>query len=299
MGYRPAIRSGHGQIFRRTFGLMFTILGATGFIGSRLAGDLRAQGSECFTPGRGEPATTARDLGHVIDCIGMNDFMERPKAAIEAHAGHLVDLLGSGRFESFLYLSSTRVYRHAADTWEDEPLPVDPAAEIEFFNLGKLLGESLCLADPRPAVRVARLSNVYGDEQLFAPVFLPTLIRDAMAEGRVTLSLSLESAKDYIGVADVAGLLPRIATEGRLRIYNVASGRNVANKELIEALKRLTGCRVDLAAGAPDVTFPPVRIERVREEFGFAPARLLDELDGLVAAARARLAKEPRAAAPG
>ncbi len=278
---------------------MFTILGATGFIGSRLAGELRAQGAECFTPGRGEPALSESDLGHVIDCIGVNDFMERPTAAIEAHAGHLVELLASGRFDSFLYLSSTRVYRHAADTVEEGPIPVDPAAEIEFFNLGKLLGESLCLADPRPAVRVARLSNVYGDEQLFEPAFLPTLIRDAVAAGRMTLSLSLESAKDYIGVADVAALLPRIATAGRLRIYNVASGRNVANKELIEALKRLTGCAVDIAAGAPEVTFPPVRISRARQEFGFAPAHLLDELDGLVAAARARLAKQPPVAAPG
>ncbi len=269
---------------------MFTILGATGFIGSRLASELAALGAECFTPARGEPALLERDLGHVIDCIGVNDFMERPAAAIEAHAGHLVDLLASGRIDSFHYQSSTRVYRHAADTGEEGPLPVDPAAEIEFFNLGKLLGESLCLADPRPAVRVARLSNVYGEEQLFEPPFLPTLIRDAVAEGRVALSLSLASAKDYVAVADVAALLPRIATDGRQRIYNVASGRNVANKELIEALKRLTGCAVDIAAGAPEVIFPTVRIARAREEFGFAPAHLLDELGGLVAAARARLA---------
>lgn len=278
---------------------MFTILGATGFIGSRLAGELRTQGAECFTPGRDEPALLESDLGHVIDCIGVNDFMQRPEAAIEAHAGHLVALLGRGRFESFLYLSSTRVYRHAADTGEEGPLPVDPAAEIEFFNLGKLLGESLCLADPRPTVRVARLSNVYGGEQLFEPPFLPTLIREAVAEGRVRLSLSLESAKDYVAVADVTALLPRIATDGRRRIYNVASGRNVANKDLIEALKRLTGCTVDIAAGAPEVTFPTVRISRARGEFGFAPAHLLDELDGLVAAARARLANDPRVAAPG
>jgi nucleoside-diphosphate-sugar epimerase len=275
---------------------MFTILGATGFIGSRLASELRAQGAECLTPGRGEPGLLESDLGHVIDCIGVNDFMERPEAAIEAHAGHLVDLLGRSRFDSFLYLSSARVYRHAAETSEDAPLPVDPAAAIEFFNLGKLLGESLCLGDPRPAVRVARLSNVYGDEQLFEPPFLPTLIRDAVAEGRVTLSLSPKSAKDYVSVADVAWLLPRIAGQGRRRIYNVASGRNVANGELIEALKRLTGCRVDLAAGAPEVTFPTVRIDRAREEFGFAPAHLLDELDGLVATARTRLEKKPQAA---
>ena len=276
---------------------MFTILGATGFIGSHLAGALRAKGAECITPGRGEPATTSSDLGHVIDCIGINDFIERPEAAIEAHAGHLVDLLGNSRFESFLYLSSTRVYRHAAETWEDAPPPVDPAAEIEFFNLSKLLGESLCLADPRPAVRVARLANVYGTEQLFEPIFLPTLIRDAVAEERVALSLSLASAKDYVSVADVAGLLPRIATEGRHRIYNVASGRNVANKDLIEALKRLTGCGVELAGGAIEVNFPPVRIERAREEFGFAPAQLLDELEGLVADARERLARGSSAAA--
>lgn len=280
---------------------MFTILGATGFIGSRLAAALAASGEECRTPTRREnlaagpaasPAagrTDGRSLGHVIDCVGVNDFMERPEAAIEAHAGRLVALLGQARFESYLYLSSTRVYLGAASTREDAAPPVDTGEAWAVFNLTKLLGEALCLADPRPEVRVVRLSNVYGEGQIFEPVFLPTLIRDALAETRVRLSLSPASAKDYVSVEDVAALLPRIASGGRRRLYNVAAGENVANADLVAALTRETGCRVEIAEDAPDAIFPPIDIGRVREEFDFAPSSLLDDLPGLVASARKRL----------
>lgn len=274
----------------------FTILGATGFIGSRLVRDLGARGESCLTPGRDDPALFEQHLGHVIDCIGINDFMERPHAAIEAHAAHLIDILERSRFDSFLYLSSTRVYRHVAGTGEDVLPAVDPAADWELFNLTKLLGEALCLGDPRPDVRVARLSNVYGADQLFEPVFLPTLIREALGEGTVSLTVSLDSAKDYVTVGDVVDLLPQIAVSGRDRLYNVAAGRNVSNREITDILARLTDCRIEVADGSPDAVFPPIRIDRVREEFDFEPAALLDALPLMVEDARARLAAGPSAA---
>lgn len=273
----------------------FTILGATGFIGSRLVRDLGARGESCLTPGRDDPALFEQHLGHVIDCIGINDFMERPRAAIEAHAAHLIDILERSRFDSFLYLSSTRVYRHVAGTGEDVLPAIDPAADWELFNLTKLLGESLCLGDPRPDVRVARLSNVYGADQLFEPVFLPTLIREALGEGKISLTVSLDSAKDYVTVGDVVELLPRIATDGRDRLYNVAAGRNVSNREITELLARLTDCRIEVAEGSPDAIFPPIRIDRVRQEFDFEPAALVDALPLMVEDARARLAAGPSA----
>lgn len=77
-----------------------------------------------------------------------------------------------------------------------------------------------------------------------------------------------------------------IATGGRHSIYNLGSGHNVTNHDLATRLTELTGCRVSVAAGAPRVGYPPLDVERVREEFGFRGSSLLDDLPELLRAYR-------------
>ena len=54
------------------------------------------------------------------------------------------------------------------------------------------------------------------------------------------------------------------------------------HNELAEKLRDLTGCEIEFAPGAETVTFPQINIERMRSEFHFAPASILDELANLV-----------------
>lgn len=98
--------------------------------------------------------------------------------------------------------------------------PQDPS---DLYNLSKLMGESLCLTGGRTGVRVARLSNVVGGEDRDSGNFVPSLVREARG-GHIVLQTAPDSVKDYIHIDDVAELLPRIATQGRERLYNVASG---------------------------------------------------------------------------
>ena len=86
-------------------------------------------------------------------------------------------------------------------------------------------------------------------------------------------------------MADVVPLLARMALCGAERVYNLASGSAVTNRELTAALAELTGCDVAVAPDAERVVRPAIDITRARTEFGFRPARLLDELPGLLAAA--------------
>jgi hypothetical protein len=74
---------------------------------------------------------------------------------------------------------------------------------------------------------------------------------------------------------------------GRHRVYNIASGALISNADLLQSLQRLTGCRVAVAEGAPTMHEPAIEIERVREEFGFVPSRLLEDLPALVEAYKA------------
>jgi nucleoside-diphosphate-sugar epimerase len=263
---------------------MFTILGASGFIGSRLTASLRASGAEVATPARGDETYLENELGHVVYCAGVtSDFLSRPFDTIDAHVTGLMPILRHGRFDSLVYLSSTRVYLGALSGAEDVSLPVRPDRPNDLYNISKLMGESACLSSGRSGVRVVRLSNVYG-AGMPRLNFLGSVIADALEHGHVALRTTRDSTKDYVALEDVLGLLPRIATEGRQRIYNLAAGHNVANGEIMDALVRLTGCRVSLTADAARIAFPPIDTRRLRMEFDFVPAALADRLGDLVAA---------------
>ncbi len=187
----------------RTENQSFTILGAGGFIGSTVAARLRHLGRRVHTVTRASlPHLFAarRDAGHVIDCIGLTgDFRSRSLDTAEAHVGVVARCLSELRFGSFLFLSSTRVYARATKhAREDAALPTLPADPSDLYNLTKLAGEALCLVDPRPTVRVARLSNVYG-AGMPAETFLGQVLAEGMTNGSVVfLPEPMVRRKDYI-----------------------------------------------------------------------------------------------------
>jgi nucleoside-diphosphate-sugar epimerase len=261
-----------------------TVLGARGFIGSHLVAALRRRGRRVATPSR-DADLTAEDLGTVYYCIGVTaDFRSRPFDTVETHVCKLGQVLRHARFSVLVYLSSTRIYGTCGGASEEQSLRFDPVNGSDLYNLSKVMGESLALHCGR-SVRVARLANVYG-EDWHSDNFLPSVIKAALRNGDVTLQTAPESAKDYVYIDDVVDLLARIGEEGRERIYNVASGRSVTNAEVASDLRKLTRCSVTTVAGAPAVVFPPIQIERVRSEFGFAPSSLLEHLPRLVEAYR-------------
>jgi nucleoside-diphosphate-sugar epimerase len=202
-------------------------------------------------------------------------------------------VLQGGRFASLLYLSSTRIYRGAASTREGEALVANPAEPDDLYNLSKMMGESLCLAVGGPTVRVARLSNVYGPD-LTSENFLTSIVRDALRDGRVVLRSAPDSEKDYVSLADVVAWLPLIAVEGRERLYNVAGGGNTTHEAITRRLAALTGCAIEYAPGSPRVTFPPIDVRRIRDEFGRDPRSVVDDLAEVVAAFRADQTLSPR-----
>jgi nucleoside-diphosphate-sugar epimerase len=259
---------------------LFTILGATGTIGSRLVADLRIAGQEVFAPARRDSSLYRRRLGHVIYAIGITaDFRTKPLETIEAHVCVLRNLLQHADFESLTYLSSTRVYGTGQSGREDAVLGVDPNNPSDLYNLSKLTGESLCLHCGRANVRAVRLSNVVGGDDAGSENFVPALMREAKT-GYILLKTALESAKDYIHIDDVIAMLPRVATSGRRRLYNLGAGRKISHREWTYWLAAQTGCRIDVMPNAPIVDFPAIDITRLREEFGFRPRDVLRTLFG-------------------
>jgi len=267
--------------------MRFTILGASGFIGSALARALRTAGDDCIAPERAAMGALLEGntaLGHVIWCVGLTaDFRERPFDTVRAHVCDLLPWLQQGRFDSFLYLSSTRVYGGCERAEETAALTVQPSRPDDLYNLTKLTGEALCLTQPRTDVRVVRLSTVIG-ERPDAHDFVAALLREGRATGSVRLRDHADSAKDYIALEDVVDLLPCIACAGTQRLYNVAAGSNLTHWQVAQSLAAPAGWRVICEGAAPPVIFPLIGTGRIRQEFGFSPRDALGRIASLTTA---------------
>lgn len=264
--------------------MKFTVFGSTGFIGSQLVSYLRQRGHYVYGPRRDEILDEKKNLGHVIYAIGLTgDFRSRPYDTIEAHVCHLAKLLKVSKFDSWLYLSSTRIYSglpYGALATEQAPIPMVASAD-SLYDLSKMLGESLCLTQHAKCVRVARLSNVYGCGQS-KHTFLGSIIGDLFASKIVHIDESAESCKDYVSIDDVLPLLESITTRGSRRIYNVASGQLTTHLELTKKITDITGGKFSFRPSALSRIFPHIDISSAIDEFQYSPASILDQLDPII-----------------
>lgn len=261
----------------------FTVLGGSGFIGRNLVAYLQGQGHEVLAPER-DADLAGSALGCLIYAIGLTgDFRQRPLDAVDAHVSMLGRVLREAHFDSLLYISSTRVYGGVPVdqlACEDLALPQRPTLD-GLYDLSKLLGEAMCLAQDNPAVRVVRLSNVYGQGQ--SPhTFLQMLIDSLVRDGQATIGEAVDSTKDYLALSDVVEVLPKIALRGRLRLYNLASGYSVTHGELAACLQELTGGHVIFAANALSRRYPRIDVSRLSQEFDWQPRTLLMDLPALL-----------------
>jgi nucleoside-diphosphate-sugar epimerase len=253
----------------------FTVFGSSGFVGRNVVDFLRHRGHQVATPGRG--AVLEGDLGRIIYCIGVtSEWRRRPFDAADAHVGILCNIVRSCDFKSLVYLSSTRVYRGAADTSEESDLAVRPCDGDDLYNITKLAGETLVL-NGMPNGIVVRLSNVTGPGA-GTSTFLASLLEDAKNGKDIKINQSPDSVKDYVWIDDTVECLVRIAEEGRQKVYNIASGINISHAEIAEVLRDTFAVKVGFADGAPLSVFPAISIRRIAEEFEFAPSSILDRL---------------------
>jgi nucleoside-diphosphate-sugar epimerase len=251
----------------------FTVVGASGFIGTELCLHLKANGHSVEKVGRNIDLS-GRQLGNLIYAAGVTaDFRTRTFETVQAHVCHLSYLLQVTRFNSFLYLSSARVYSRSTIGVEAAELKFRPEDPEDIFNLSKTLGESICLANPREEIRVARLSNVIG-EMNTSPSFFSILLEDAVKHGRLKINTSPDSAKDYISLKDVVSNLTLISLSGREKIYNVASGQVISHAEIAN-LFIAAGISVEFANNAPKIVFPEISIQKIKNEFAFNPQPVL------------------------
>jgi nucleoside-diphosphate-sugar epimerase len=264
--------------------LRFTILGANGFIGSALVNYLQSHNYEVITVGRDVVPEPNFNYGHVIYAIGLTgDFRLRSFDTVQSHVIHLMDCLQSFKFESFLYLSSTRIFGVNNDTNfvnESTPAFISPSAD-SIYDLSKLLGEALCLAQKSKKIRIVRISNVYGP-RMSTNTFLGSIISSIRSGGVVELFETSNSAKDYLNIEDLVFLLPQISLMGSKRLYLVASGYLVEHERLLIAFRNFKNFKFIFSKDAIKRRFSLIDISMISNEFNFKPRHILNDVASLL-----------------
>ena len=264
---------------------MITILGGKGFIGSHLATYFEKQNIEYWIPEKNDSSIFNKPLGNVIYCIGMTaDFRSKTFETVEAHVCYLSKVLKESNYESFIYLSSTRIYKCLSTNNtanEDMNLSVNPNNEDEIYNISKLMGESLCLAQKNKNVKIVRLSNVFGDD-FKSENFLTSIIKDIIKEKKLELNTTLSSSKDYIYIDDVVKLIIKILFYGKKRVYNVASGINYSNEFIINEIKKHVDFICKVNNNAYEIIFPRISIDNIKYEFDFEPIKIDEKIAEII-----------------
>lgn len=264
---------------------MITIFGATGFIGSNIVKYLESENIEYYLPKRNEKLDFSENLGDVIYSIGLtSDFRNKPFETVEAHVGYLSEILEKAKFNSFIYLSSTRVYKGLDSDvlgHEDMKLSVESKNIDEIYNISKIMGESLCYAQKNKNIKIARLSNVFGYDEK-SKNFLNSIIKEVIKSRELELYTTLSSAKDYIYIDDAVKLIVEILLYGKEKIYNIASGINYSNEFIINEMKKNVDFNYKINEKAEQVIFPKISTKKIQSEFNFKPTRFEDKLIELI-----------------
>ncbi|MFS2224590.1 NAD-dependent epimerase/dehydratase family protein [Pantoea sp. B65] len=221
----------------------YTLFGGNGFIGSEIYKKLTASGHQVDIRGRSDAVPDNQDLGNVIYCAGNGNCVNAPFDVFRANTELLAKILENNRFEHLLYMSSTRVYMNQENSGENDDLTICSDDKRRLFNLTKLVAEELLLRSGKN-ITIVRPGNVYG-LALNSPLFLPSIIRNAINNKKVDMYVPKHYAKDYVSVDCVAEVCCSISASHQQwhgQIINVAAGYNITAEQIGEVLVTETGC---------------------------------------------------------
>ena len=96
------------------------------------------------------------------------------------------------------------------------------------------------------------------------------------------MNTSLESEKDYISIKDVVKILPEISINGKDKLYNIASGKNIKTKKIVEIINKQFNNQIKINYTTKKIIFPIISIKKIMDEFEFEPTSVLDMLPNLI-----------------
>ncbi|MEZ9107098.1 NAD-dependent epimerase/dehydratase family protein [Vibrio cyclitrophicus] len=259
---------------------LYTVFGGTGFIGSEFVKKLEEQGHKVEVINRKTADFLDRELGVVIYAAGFGDCTNNCYNVLDANLTLLANILENANFEKLIYLSSTRVYLNQEYTNEDGNLNISINDSRRLFNLTKIAAEEMCQLSKKD-VLIIRPSNVYG-LAINSPLFLPSIVRNALINNSIDMYVTRNYSKDYIFVGDVVKYTLDLLDKGAKGVFNLASGKNTSAKEIADIIVDKTNCNVNWLVDEDIDIFHEIDISKVNKNLDYRPNNVIDDLDKMI-----------------
>ena len=251
----------------------YTIFGK-GFVGTNIVKFFKKKKYKVFIPKRGKYKFN-KNLHNIIYCIGNTNWITDPRGCYIANLGIVPKIIFNNKFSSFTLLSTTRIYlgNSPKKTNENDLICINPNTSNFLFNSLKLSAENLCLSLPNKRIKVARMSNLFGDNFTNQTYLLPTLVRNSINNNKINIIINKKSSKDFLYVNEAIDVLLKIIKNGKYRLYNIASGKNIELFRISQKIKEITKCKINYKNQHKLVKEPIIDIGRVKKEFNFKPKK--------------------------
>jgi nucleoside-diphosphate-sugar epimerase len=239
------------------------ILGSGGFVGRAIRDQLSASGIPML-PNRStdldlSSAAAVEQLAALLapgDVLVMLSAITREKGRDGAtfmknvSMAHHVAAAAAGGCAHLVYVSSDAVYG------EEPPLPVTERtspAPADLYGLAHLTRERLLLeafAGAATPIAIFRPTMLYGPGDTHRSYGPNRFVRTLLEDGTITLFGDGEETRDYVHVCDFASLVLLSLERRSQGLLNVATGRAVTGRHVVEVLSEVTG-RVRSVASEP------------------------------------------------
>lgn len=275
------------------------VTGATGFIGRLTLAPLRELGFEVHVAGRTFPSDPAVTF-HAADLFDPAEAARVVRAAKATHLLHLAWDTEPGKFwnspRNLDWVgASLAIVRAFAETGGTRAVLAGTCAEYRWGGGDPLdeltsdLGPGTLYGVSKDALRrivtsyaeTAALSFAWGRIFfLYGPGEKSgRLVSDAiqaLRSGRPFETTDGEQLRDFMHVEDVAGAFAALLASDVVGAVNIASGKAVSVRSILEVIARKTGGQDMLRLGArPRPSSDPAIVEgssaRLRQEVGFSP----------------------------
>ena len=258
---------------------MVTIFGKGGFIGSAINHMLTKLDYQVNRGDWQRKNFNQEKLGIVIIACGIGDC-RKVEDVIYSHVDVVRNIINTANYDKIIYISSTRVYLDNVESHPYGPLLLKPDDSRVLFNQVKLLAETIIKAQNKPAL-ILRPSNVYG-KAFNSPLFLPSIIRDAIQKRVINMYVTPGYSKDYVYCEDICRAVAIGMERNITGVYNIASGENFSAAEIAAVIKNKINTDIIWHDPLALDQFPVIDISESVKVFGFQPVRVKEMLNEMI-----------------
>ena len=246
------------------------LTGSSGFIGKHLAAALMSKRSVITLPHERLETTTLErfDEFYFLSSYGNLYHQTDHNEILNANISQLLSILRqvdvNSSFDSFVFLSSSSVDLKTQSVYSR----AKRAAEEIIMALAERYTLPMVIARPFSVTGVGEQSQH----------LIPTLIRSCFTGSPV--DLAPEPTHDFIDVDDVVSGIITLAEAGAAGIFELGSGKEYANIEVLELVERLSGRHANITlvdSLRPYDTTGWVSTGRSARDYGWRPAKSLEQ----------------------